>query len=147
MVSPLRCPERTDTAPNSPMALAEHSTIPYSRAQRMWGSVICENIWNPFAPMRAAASSSSLPAAVRTGMISLDMKGNVTNIVARTIPGTANMICIPSYSRYGYRKLCLPNVSTNIRPAMIGDMVSGRSMSVDMIFLPRKVNLVMSHAA
>jgi len=81
------------------MALAEHSTIPYSRAQRMWGSVICENI------------------------------------------------CIPSFSRYGYRKLCLPNVSTNIRPAMIGDMVSGRSMSVDMIFLPRKVNLVMSHAA
>ena len=53
----------------------------------------------PFAPISAAASSSSDPIDSSTGMISLDTNGNVTKIVARIIPGTANTIWIPALSR------------------------------------------------
>ena len=59
------------------------------------GNVTFQNIVHPFAPISAAASSSSVPCEVRTGISSLDMNGKVTNIVASTIPGTANIILFP----------------------------------------------------
>ena len=111
------------------------------------GNVTFQNIVQPFAPISAAASSSSVPCEVRTGISSLDMNGNVTNIVASTIPGTANIILTPIALRYGYIKLCLPNVSTYIRPAIIGETVRGKSIKVDIIFLPLNWNFVISHEA
>ena len=65
----------------------------------MW-KVIFRKIVNPFAPISAAASSSSVPSVESTGMISLDINGNVTNTVATTIPGTAKIILIPADRRY-----------------------------------------------
>ena len=40
LVMPRRCPDKTDTAPNSPMARAEQSTTPYRKAHLIWGNVI-----------------------------------------------------------------------------------------------------------
>lgn len=90
----------------------------------------------PFAPISAAASSSSVPSDSSTGISSLEMNGNVTNTVARIIPGTAKITLIPSSLKSGYIGLCLPNVSTNIRPAIMGETVTGRSMSVVRSFCP-----------
>ena len=75
------------------------------------------------------------------------MNGNVTNTVARIIPGTAKITLIPSSLKSGYIGLCLPNVSTNIRPAIMGETVTGRSMSVVRSFLPLNLNFVIDQAA
>ena len=40
-----------------------------------------------------------------------------------------------------------PNVSKKIRPAIIGETVTGKSINVVRIFLPLKWNLVSDHAA
>ena len=58
----------------------------------MFGSVTRKNVCKPLAPSTTAASSSSLPAASITGMISRATNGNDTKIVASTMPGTANTI-------------------------------------------------------
>ena len=55
---------------------------------------ILKNIVKPLAPIKAAASSSSFPSELSTGIISLDTYGNVTNIVASTTPGIAKAILI-----------------------------------------------------
>lgn len=89
---PRRCPESTDTAPNSPIALAAHKTMPYRNAHLICGNVIFLKIVSPFAPINAAASSSSVPSDSRTGISSREINGNVTNIVARIIPGTAKLL-------------------------------------------------------
>ena len=113
----------------------------------MCGNVIFLKIVVPFAPISAAASSSSVPSDSSTGISSLEMNGNVTNTVARIIPGTAKITLIPSSLKSGYIGLCLPNVSTNIRPAIMGETVTGRSMSVVRSFLPLNLNFVIDQAA
>ena len=65
------------------------------------GNVIFEKIVHPFAPISAAASSSSVPIDSSTGSSSRKTNGNVTNTVARMIPGTANTIWIFAFCRYG----------------------------------------------
>ena len=95
--APAKVPETdcTETAPNSPMALAAHSTTPYSNAHLIWGNVTLRKIVHALAPIRAAASSSSVPCDSSTGISSRETKGNVTKIVASTMPGTANTTWIP----------------------------------------------------
>ena len=112
--------------------------MPYRNAHLICGNVIFLKIVSPFAPINAAASSSSVPCDSRTGISSREINGNVTNIVARIIPGTAKITFISSSCKRGYKILCLPKVSTNIRPAITGDTVTGKSMSVVRIFLPLK---------
>ena len=56
------------------------------------GKVIFEKIVHPFAPISAAVSSSSVPIDSSTGRSSRKTNGKVTNMVARTIPGTAKTI-------------------------------------------------------
>ena len=51
-----------------------------------------ENICQPLAPSTSAASSSSVPCDSISGISSRATKGNVTNVVARMMPGTAKMI-------------------------------------------------------
>ena len=82
------------TAPNSPNALDVHRIIPYINDHFILGRVILKNIVKPLAPIKAAASSSSFPSELSTGIISLDTYGNVTNIVASTTPGIAKAILI-----------------------------------------------------
>ena len=60
------------TAPNSPSALDVHNIIPYISDHFIFGSVILKNIVKPSAPISAAASSSSFPSELSTGIISLD---------------------------------------------------------------------------
>ena len=52
----------------------------------MLGSVTRQNVCNPLAPSTRAASSSSVPLASMTGMISRATNGNETKIVASTMP-------------------------------------------------------------
>ena len=111
------------------------------------GKVILRKMVKPFAPMSAAASSSSVPCDSSTGMSSREMNGNVTNIVASTMPGTANTILISQSCNSGKIGLWRPNVSKKMRPAIIGETVTGKSISVAKIFLPLNLNLVMDHAA
>jgi len=46
----------------------------------------------PPAPSDTAASSSRIPCSCMSGMSSRATKGNVTKIVASTMPGTAKMM-------------------------------------------------------
>ena len=43
--------------------------------------------------------------------------------------------------------LCLPNVSIKIKPAIIGDTVTGKSIRVVRTFLPLNLNFVIAQAA
>ena len=54
--------------------------------------------------IKAAASSSSFPSELSTGIISLDTYGNVTNIVASTTPGIAKAILI-LFALFYFKKL------------------------------------------
>ena len=58
----------------------------------MFGSVTRQKVCQPPAPSTRAASSSSVPWACIRGISSRATKGNVTNSVASTMPGTAKMI-------------------------------------------------------
>ena len=51
--------------------------------------------WNGAAPSVSAACSCSIPISRRTGTTSRTTNGIETNIVASTIPGTANRIVRP----------------------------------------------------
>ena len=82
-------PETILTAPNSPSERAKLSTTPYSRAQRMAGSVIRTKVCRPEAPRLRAACSCSVPISCSTGTISLMTSGRLTNAVARMIPNGA----------------------------------------------------------
>src|SRR6185312_14306793 len=59
LVRPRICPLTTETAPNSPIARALHNSTPYSKPQRMFGSVMCQKVRRPLAPSVNAACSSS----------------------------------------------------------------------------------------
>src|SRR5579862_7524566 len=74
-------PETTETAPNSPIARALQSTMPYTRPQRTLGSVTRKKVIQPPAPRVMAASSSSLPSCCISGMSSRATYGKVTNMV------------------------------------------------------------------
>ncbi|MCY1244633.1 hypothetical protein D9M72_577230 [compost metagenome] len=112
LVSPRIWPDTTDTAPNSPIARALHRITPYSRPQRILGSVIWRKVCQPEAPSTIAASSSSLPCACISGISSRATKGKVTKMVASTMPGTANMILMSCVSSHGPSQPCAPNSST-----------------------------------
>ena len=82
-----------------------------------------------------------------SGINSRAMKGNVTNTVTKTMPGTAKRILMWCALSQGHSQLCRPNSSAKIMPLMIGDTAKGRSMIVSNALLPRKSNFAMSHAA
>ena len=63
-------PETTETAPNSPIARALQRMTPYSRPQRILGSVTRKKVIQPPAPSVMAASSSSLPSCCISGISS-----------------------------------------------------------------------------
>ena len=108
---------------------------------------------NPDAPISAAASSSSFPWAFKTGIISLETNGNVTNIVASTTPGIANVIrtFVSKNSLNariaGYIQPRWPNVIKYASPTITGEMENGISMMVARICFPLNENLVRSQAA
>src|SRR5665647_1744668 len=61
LVSPRMCPETTDTAPNSPIARALHSSAPYNTPHLILGKVTRKKVCRPDAPSEIAASSSCVP--------------------------------------------------------------------------------------
>ena len=95
-------PDTTATAPNSPMARAlqrgrrRGAPSGYSATSRS------ETSEAP-APRVRAASSSAVPCSCISGMNSRAMNGNVTKMVARTMPGNAKMISIPCALSQGPR--------------------------------------------
>jgi hypothetical protein len=93
LVSPLMWPDTTETAPNSPIALALHKRTPESRAH--------------FTDVRKRHAAEDLPAtgaqrgrrflrvapcSCISGTRVRATKGKVTKTVARTNPGKAKMI-------------------------------------------------------
>ena len=112
LVCPRMWPLTTETAPNSPIARALHRITPYSRPQRMLGSVTCQKVCQPLAPSTCAACSSSLPCACMSGISSRAMKGKVTNTVASKMPGTAKMTLMSCAASHGPSQPCAPNTST-----------------------------------
>ena len=71
---------------NSPIALDAERIMPYINGHLIEGKVIFVKIVHPLAPIIAAASSSSVPLASRTGTISRNTIGSVTNTVTMIIP-------------------------------------------------------------
>src|SRR5450759_712964 len=68
LVSPRICPETTDTAPNSPIARALHSSTPYSTPHLIFGKVTRKKVCKPDAPSEIAASSSCVPCSCISGI-------------------------------------------------------------------------------
>src|SRR5690554_2034656 len=147
LVKPRIWPDTTDTAPNSPSARAVQSTTPYSRPQRILGRVTCQNICQPDAPSKRAASSSWVPCCCISGISSRATKGTVTNRVASTMPGTAKIIWMPCSPSHSPKKPWAPNSSTYTRPAIIGETEKGRSIRVTSRLLPRNSYLLTHQAA
>ena len=75
------------------------------------------------------------------------MKGNVTKIVASTIPGTAKMICMLCAVSQPPNQPWLPKSRTYVNPATTGEIENGRSTSEISRLLPKNSNLPMAHAA
>ena len=112
LVSPRMWPETTDTAPNSPMARALQRMTPYTRPQRICGSVTRKNVIQPPAPSVMAASSSSLPSCCMSGISSRATYGKVTNMVARMMPGSAKMMLMSWSCSQAPNQPFRPNSST-----------------------------------
>src|SRR3954449_6711913 len=68
LVSPRIWPDTTDTAPNSPMARALHSSTPYNRPHLILGRVTRKKVCKPDAPSEIAASSSCVPCSCIKGI-------------------------------------------------------------------------------
>ena len=140
-------PETTETAPNSPIARALQSSTPAISAQRMLGRVTVRKAFQPVAPSVNAASSSAFPSCCMTGMSSRATNGQVTNIVASAMPGTAKMIWMWCAATHGPSNPCAPNTSTKTRPLTTGDTEKGMSISVTSALLPGNWNLAIAQAA
>src|ERR1039457_226851 len=113
----------------------------------MFGSVTRQNVCQPLAPSVSAASSSSVPCACMSGINSRATNGNVTNIVASTMPGTAKMILMSWSLSHGPNQPCSPKINTKIKPETTGETENGRSISVVSTCLPGKSNFAMAHDA
>src|SRR5207342_2673633 len=146
LVSPRICPETTDTAPNSPIARALHSSTPYNRPHLMLGRVTRRNIVHAPAPSERAASSSSAPCCCISGISSRTTNGKVMNSVASTIAGRANRILTSCAASQPANQPCDPNSSTRHRPATTGDTANGRSINASSTRLPRNSKRVTAHA-
>ena len=106
-----------------------------------------QKVCQPAAPSEIAASSSSLPCSSISGISSRATNGNVTNIVASTMPG------------HGEDDLDVvrrqPRAEPAVRaeqqhvdePATTGETENGRSISVTSRLLPRNSNLAIAQAA
>ena len=75
------------------------------------------------------------------------MNGNVTKIVASTMPGTAKMICTLCAASHPPNQPWLPKSSTYVSPATTGEIEKGRSTSEISRLLPKNSNLPIAHAA
>jgi len=95
LVRPLICPDTTETAPNSPAALAVVSITPVQQRPFYIGERNVPKGFPAACPRVSAASSSAVPWASIKGISSLATNGRVTNNVAITIPGGAKIIFIP----------------------------------------------------
>ena len=102
-----------------------------------FGSVTAWRICQPLAPSTSAASSSSVPCDSMNGMSSRATNGNVTNTVARTIPGTANTTFTPWSASHGPSHPCAPKRRIVTIPEMTGDTPNGKSMSDTSALFPR----------
>ncbi len=76
-----------------------------------------------------------------TGSTSRATKGNVTNTVASTMPGTAKMMWMSLSASHGPSHPCRPKSRTKTSPAMTGETLKGRSMSVRSTSLAGEVEL------
>jgi hypothetical protein len=147
LVSPRMWPDTTDTAPNSPIARALHSSTPYSTPHLILGKVTRKKVCRPEAPSEIAASSSCVPCSCISGISARATNGKVTNTVASAIPGTANSTWTLWACSHGPQKPCAPNSSTNTSPEMTGLTENGRSISEIRNVLPRKSNFAIAQAA
>src|ERR1035437_569257 len=147
LVSPRICPETTDTAPNSPIARALHSSTPYSTPHLMFGRVTRKKVCKPDAPSEIAASSSCVPCSCNSGISARATNGNVTKTVASAMPGTANSTWTLWLCSHGPQYPCAPNSSTKTRPEITGLTENGKSISEIRKVLPRKSNLAIPQAA
>src|SRR3954454_23260361 len=147
LVSPRMCPDTTDTAPNSPIARALHSSTPYSTPHLMFGSVTRKKVCSPEAPSEIAASSSWVPCSCISGISARATNGKVTKVVASAIPGTANSTWMSCACSKLPKNPCAPNSSTKTRPDITGLTENGRSISEISMVLPENSNLVIAQAA
>src|SRR3546814_15988132 len=80
-------------------------------------------------------------------MSSRATNGKVMKTVARTIPGTAKMICRSCCASLAPNHPCAPKSSTKIRPDTTGDTEKGKSMKVMSRLCPGKSNLAIDQEA
>ena len=139
-------PDTTDTAPNSPTARALVKITPYNSAQRIFGSVICQNTCQPLAPNSTAASSCSVPRVDISGTNSRTTKGQETNTVTITKPGQANISCMSYWFSNSAKGPLLPYNNRYNKPATTGDTAKGMSIRVSKNRRPGKLNRVTHQA-
>ena len=82
-----------------------------------------------------------------TGMSSRATNGQVTNIVASAMPGTAKMIWTLCAASHGPSSPWAPNTSTKTRPLTTGDTENGKSIRVISTVFPGKSNFAIAQAA
>src|ERR1700709_2914117 len=141
LVSPRMCPDTTDTAPNSPIARALHSSTPYSAPHLILGKVTRKKVCQREAPSEIAASSSCVPCSCISGISALATNGKVTKVVASAMPGTANSTWMLCACIRGPKNPCAPNSSTKTRPEITGLTENGRSINELKNVLPGNSNL------
>ncbi|CKS09234.1 Uncharacterised protein [Mycobacterium tuberculosis] len=125
------------TAPYSPRVRATVNTMPYVRPHRMEGSVIRQNVCHQPEPSVAAACSWSVPNSCNTGSTSRTTNGQVTNMLASTIPGSPKMILKPRSCSTKPRAPADPHSKINETPTMTGETAKGRSIIACKTPLPR----------
>src|SRR3954471_15401707 len=82
-----------------------------------------------------------------TAISSRATSGNVTKVVAMTIPGTAKMILMSCSESHGPNQPRAPNNKTKIKPEITGETLNGRSTTVISRLLPQKSYLEINQAA
>src|SRR4051794_8827860 len=129
-VTPCRLPAKVIVAPNSPSALAQHSTAPATRAGRISGSVTRRKTVSRFAPRVAAASSYPWSAERKAPSTAMTRNGIATNVSAITTAAVVNGMVMPNHaSRRSPTSPLRPRTSSSATPPTTGGSTSGNVTS------------------
>ncbi len=105
----------------------------------MDGSVIRQNVCHHLEPRVAAASSWSVPISCSTGSTSRMTNGNVTKMLASTIPGRPKMILKPRSRSTNPKAPADPHSTIRATPTTTGETAKGKSMIACSAPLPRNL--------
>src|SRR6266508_2530797 len=138
-VRPWRFPANVMVAPNSPSALAQHSTSAAAICGASMGSVTRRSTYQREPPSVAAASSSRESSERSPASSTSTASGNETNAAASTAADVVNVSCTRKTSYSGApRNPRRPNAASRATPPTTGGITSGRITSARNTLRPGK---------